>query len=169
MCSHVKIKAKRGVGVNIYLWKLTDAADRSYLTCKRYNRLFYSVCRSSSPRERSRRRSVHRKIYAQQLLIFFFFFCDLIPNFFLLSLLSLPHLFFSFLCIFTARLFGSCSFGLGRVALSRQCCKMNFLNAKKVRFFWTLEASSVLPIHASLMEFIPHIVCVLVYSNALNV
>ena len=103
-------------------------------------------------------------------LFFFFFFFSAIrsPNF---SSFLFPFslLFFSsFLCIFTARLFGSRSFGLGGVALSRQCGKMKFLKAKILQFFRTLEASTVLPIHVGLSIFIPHIVCVPMYSNVLN-
>ena len=64
--------------------------------------------------------------------------------------------------------FWSRSFGLGGVALSRQCGKMNFLKAKILRFFRTLEASTVLPIHAGLLIFIPNIVCMPMYSNVLN-
>ena len=98
----------------------------------------------------------------------FLFFAIRFPN---LSsfLFSFPLLFFSsFLCIVTARLFGSRSFGLGGVALSRQCGKMNFLKAKILRFFRNLEASTVLPTHGGLLIFIPHIVCVPMYSNVLN-
>ena len=78
----------------------------------------------------------------------FFFFAIRSPNF--SSFLFLfPLLFFSsFLCILTTTLFGSCSFGLGRVALSRQCGKMNFLKTNFLRFFRILEVSTVLPIHA---------------------
>ena len=74
----------------------------------------------------------------------------------------------SFLCIFTARLFGSRSFGLGGVVPSRQCGKMSFLKAKLLRFFRTLEASTVLPIHAGLLIFIPHTVCVPMYSKGIK-
>ena len=70
--------------------------------------------------------------------------------------------------LITARLFGLRLFGLGGVALSRQCGKMNFLKAKFLRFFHTLEASTILPIHAGLLIFIPHIVCVPMYSSVLN-
>ena len=103
------------------------------------------------------------------LLLFFLilFFSIRSPNF-SSFLFPFPLLFFSFPCIFTARLFGSRSFGLGGVALSRQCGKMNFLKAKTLRFFRTLEASTVLPIHVGLLIFISHIVCVPVYSNVLN-
>ena len=102
------------------------------------------------------------KLYAHRL-----FFSIGSPNF-SSFLFPFPLLFlFSFLCFFTARLFGSRSFGLGGVALSRQC-KMNFLKAKILRFFCNLEASVVLPIYAGLLIFIPLIVCVLVYSNVLN-
>ena len=101
-------------------------------------------------------------------LFFFFFFAIRSPNF-SSFLFPFPLLFFSsFLCIFTARLFGSRSFGLGGVALSRPCGKMNFLKAKILRFSRVLEASTVLPIHAGLLIFIPHIVCVPMYSNVLN-
>ena len=88
---------------------------------------------------------------------FFFFFLIRYPNF-SSFLFPIPLLFFFYLlCIFTARLFGSSSFGLGGVALS---CKMNFLKAKILRFFRTLEAG--------LLVFIPHIVCVPVYSKVLH-
>ena len=75
--------------------------------------------------------------------IFFFFFCDWIPKFFLLSLpFSSSFLLFSVHLYST--LFRSRLFGLGGVALSRQCGKMNFLKAKILQFFHTLEASTVL-------------------------
>ena len=45
--------------------------------------------------------------------------------------------------IFTARLFGSRSFGLGRVILRRQCGKMNYLEAKTVRFFRTADIHTI--------------------------
>ena len=45
---------------------------------------------------------------------------------------------------------------------------MNILKAKILPFFRTLEASTVLPIHVDLLIFIPHIVCVPMYSNVLN-
>ena len=135
----------------------------------RYNRLSPSVRRSSSTHERSWRRGHHGKIYDHGLFFFFFFFFAIRSPNFSSFLFSFPLLFFSsFLCIFTARLFGSRLFGIGGVALSRQCGKMNFLKAKILRFFRTLEASTVLPIHAGLLIFISHIVCVPMYSNVLN-
>ena len=92
---------------------------------------------------------------------FFFSFCFAIrsPNF-SSFIFPFPLLFFTFPCTFTVRLFWSRSFGLGGVVLSRQYGKMNVLKAKMLRFFRTLEASAVLPIHAGLLIFIPHIVCV---------
>ena len=109
-------------------------------------------------------KSMHTDMFYFYLFIFFFFAIRS-PNF---SSFLFPFvlLFFSFvLCIFTARLFGSRSFGLGGVALSRQCCKVNFLKSNILRFFRILEASTVLPIHAGLLIFIPYIVCVAMYSN----
>ena len=113
----------------------------------------------------------HGKIYAHGLIFYYYYFfvSNRFPNvssfLFHFSLLF----FSSFLCIFTARLFGSRSFGLGGIALSRQCGKMNFLKANILRFVRNLEASTVLPIHAGLLIFIIHIVCVPVYSNVLIV
>ena len=114
------------------------------------------------------------------LLFFLFFFCCFFVCFFLFFfaiwspifssfLFPLPLLFFFFLCIFTERLFGSRSFGVGGVALSRQCGKMNFLKAKNLRFFRTLDDSTVLSIYAVLLIVIPRTVCVLMYPNVLNV
>ena len=62
--------------------------------------------------------------YIYYIYVFpFFFFAIRSPNF-SSFLFPFPLLFFSsFLCIFTARLFWSRSFGLGGVALSRQCGK----------------------------------------------
>ena len=80
------------------------------------------------------------KIYDHGLFFFFFFFAIRSPNF-LSFLFPFPLLFFSScLCIFTARLFWSRSFGLGGVTLSRQCGKMNFLKAKMYQYFafWRL-------------------------------
>ena len=100
----------------------------------------------------------------------FFFFCFLRLNPQILppvySLYSSVLLLFS--VHFYPRLFGSRSFGLGGVTLSRQCGKMKFLKAKLVRFFRNSEASTVLLIYAGLLIFIPHIVYVPVYSNVLN-
>ena len=115
----------------------------------KYNMLSPSVRRSSSTHERSRHRGHHEKSMRNDLFFFPFLFLAIrSPNF--SSFLSpFPLLFFtSFLCIFTARQFWSRSFGLGGIALSRQCGKMNFLKANFLRFFRTLEASIVLPIHA---------------------
>ena len=108
------------------------------------------------------------KSMRMDLFFLFVFFAIRSPNY-SSFFFPFPLLFFSsFLCIFTAWLFGSRSFGLGGVALSRQCGKMNLLKAKILRFFRILEASSVLPIHAGLLIFIPHTVCVPIYSNVLN-
>ena len=115
----------------------------------------------------TKEKSMHTDLFF--FLSFFFFFFAIRSQNFSSFLFPFPLLFFSsFLCIFTARLFGSRSFGLGGVALTRQCGKMNFLKGKILCFFRTLEASTVLPIHAGLLIFIPHIACVPVYSNILN-
>ena len=85
----------------------------------------------------SLRKNLCAHLFVFFFLLFFSFFAIRFPNFssflFLFPLLS----FSSFLCIFTARLFGSRSFGLGGVALSIQCGKMNFLKPKILRFFRT--------------------------------
>ena len=68
---------------------------------------------SSSTHERSRRRGHHRKIYAQRL-VFVIVFLSVLSPIFSSFLFPFPLLFFSsFLCIFTARLSRSCSFGVG--------------------------------------------------------
>ena len=109
------------------------------------------------------------KSMRMDLFLFLFCFPAIRSPKFSSFLFPFPLLFFSsFLCIFTTQIFGSRLFGLGGVALSRQCGKMNFLKAKILQFFRTLEASTVLPVHAGLLIFIPHIVCVLMYSNVLN-
>ena len=86
---------------------------------------------------------------------FFFFFLRLDPR-------SFPP-FSSLFLFFSSPLF--CAF-LPHGYLGRAC--LVFLKKKILRFFHTLEASTVLPIHAGLLIFISHIVCVPMYSNILN-
>ena len=98
----------------------------------------------------------------------FFLFYDLIPEFFLLSLPFSSY----FILLLSVHFYRKAI--LVALVWSRRGCTIKTMwsnerfECETLTIVWDMESSAVPPIQVDLLIFIPHTVCVLLYSNIPN-